>query len=430
MTTRSGQPGDGGPREATHTAVRAREARVGARRAVALASLTLGGFAIGCSEFVAMGVLPEVAQEAMPAVYASSSSDAAAATSVFVWGYALGVVIGAPLLGPLSARFERGRFVVGALLVMCIATAATALVPSFTAVIVARVLSGLPHAAFFGVGAIVAASLLGAQHAARGVAVVIGGLAIANVVGVPLGAWLGQAVGWRVGYVAIAVLFAIAAIGAGWALRGAPRPSLIPRLGASFRGLINTRLWLIVLVYALVNAGLFAVLTFSAPIATGLAGMASGLVPLALAAMGIGMTLGTYSGGALADRSRRLAVTTAVISAATGFGALLIAESSPLWFSVGIFLVGFTMGCVTPFVQVTLMRVSSDHPQVGSSMNSLCANAGSVLGGVCASTAIHLAAGVGAAIWVGIALTGMGFVAAAALRGYLGVGAGESHGAS
>lgn len=380
-------------------------APTGLRRWVALGALSLGGFAIGCSEFVAMGLLPEVAHEARRAV---------ADTSVFAWGYALGVVIGAPLLGILSSRFARGRFLAASLVAMSVLTAATAVAPGFPAIIGARILAGVPHAAFFGVGAIVAAGLLGERHASRGVAVVLGGLTVANIVGTPVGAWLGQSLGWRPVYLGIATVFALAAAGTAWSLQGSRRPRHAPDLRGSVRALMGGRLWRTIGVYGLVNAGLFAVVTFTAPIVTEVAHLSARGIPMVLAVSGVGMTIGNYAGGALADRNRLAAVVVAGGAAGGSFAALAVAG---LWgpaVFVGFFLAAYALGAVTPFVQVDLMHAAPTHPQLGSSMNSLCANAGSVTGAVCASLAIAATGGYGVAMGVGVVLTGVGFAGAAA----------------
>lgn len=386
----------------------------GGRRALALGSLTLGGFAIGCSEFVAMGVLPQVAAELAPAG-TGTPQDAVARVSMFVWGYALGVVLGAPVLGSLSSRFRRGRFVTASLLAMALLTLATSLVPGFGPVVALRILSGVPHAAYFGVAAIVAAGLLGTRHAARGVAVVIGGLTIANVVGVPAGTWLGQAVGWRVGYALIAAIFALAAVGAAAALWRTPDRSAAVTLRSSLRALANGPLWRTIAVYALVNAGLFAVLTFAAPVVTGLAALPDGVLPVVLAISGVGMTAGNYAGAAVADRSRRAASLLTLGSAALGFALIGAAGWWPPAVFVGFAVSGFTLGCVTPFIQVGLMRAVPSHPQLGSSMNSLCANAGSVVGGIVGSAAILWSGSPGAPVIAGALLTALGYAGAAVL---------------
>lgn len=308
-----------------------------------------------------MGVLPEVAHETGRTV---------ADTSVFAWGYASGVVIRAPLLGILSARFARSWFLAGSLTAMAVLTATTALMPMLPTIVGARILSGLPHAAYFGVGA----------------------------------------------------------IGTGWSLQGSARPSANPALRGSLRALTSRTLWRNIVVYAFVNAGLFAVVTFTAPIVTEVARLGARGIPVVLAVTGVGMTTGNYVGGALADASRRAALLATFGSAG---GAFVVLAVTGLWSGgafVGFFLAGYALGAVTPFVQVALMRSVPAHPQLGSSMNSMCANAGSVTGAVCASVAIGNTGDYGAAVWVGVMLTGLGFLGVVAMAdsGPTGDGAGRS----
>lgn len=378
------------------------------RARAALFFLTLGGFAVGCNEFVAMGVLPQVAGELGPT--RPGGLDAATASiSVFVWGYALGVVLGAPLLGILSHRFGARGFVVASLAGMAVMTAGTALAPGLSAVVLFRILSGLPHATAVGVAAVMAGSLLGRRHAARGVAVVVGGLTIANMIGAPLGTWLAQAAGWRAAYLLIAALFVVAAVGTLLTVRTTAAP---PSSGMSWRALGNGRLWRTIAVYALVNAGMFAVLTFTAPLVTSHAGIVSGLTPWAVATTGVGMTIGNYVGGAVADRSRVTAVLLGLLAMVAGFAAMAIPDA-PAFAFAGLALLGFALGELAPYTQTLLMRSTPEHPRLGSSMNSLCANVGSVIGGTVAGMTVATSGNAAAAIWTGIALSATGWVATA-----------------
>jgi len=373
------------------------------RRWGALLSLTLGGFAIGCNEFLAMGVLPEAAAELTGG---GSGNDAVGSASIFVWGYAAGVVLGALAVGPI-ARFLRARlFLCVSLLAMAVITLGVAWATSVEAVVAFRISSGVPHAAFLGVAAIVAAKLLGRRHEARGVAIVIGGLTIASMVGVPLGTWLGQVAGWRWSYLVIGTLFAVAAIGCMLSL--SPAPALGSPKGA-WRGLGNRRLWAVITVYALVNSGAFAIITFIAPIITESPGGSAPLVPVLLAMTGFGMTVGNYVGGALADRSRGVALTSGLATLAIGYG-LLGFSGSLIVTTLGLALVGYTLGALGPYIQTGLMATTTTNPELGSSLNSLSANAGSVIGGVVGSAAL-LALGDARAV-----------VAAAAVLSVAGVG--------
>jgi DHA1 family inner membrane transport protein len=179
------------------------------RHLPALLALSLGGFAIGLTEFVAMGLLPDIAHNLLPAQYAQSVPKSVAHAGWMITVYALGVVIGAPLFAALAARVPRKKMVLGLLTLFVVGTVASALAPTFGLVLLARFVAALPHGAYFGAAGLVAASLMGPGKAGRGFAVVLGGLTVANVVGVPLITRLGQAAGWRVAYLAIAAVFAL-----------------------------------------------------------------------------------------------------------------------------------------------------------------------------------------------------------------------------
>ncbi len=370
--------------------------------------MTLGGFAIGCNEFLAMGVLPEAAAELTSGV---PDSAAAGSASVFVWGYAVGVVVGALAVGPI-ARFLRARFFLCvSLLAMAVITLGVAWAQSMQAVIAFRVLSGVPHAAFLGVAAIVAAKLLGQRHAALGVAIVIGGLTIASMVGAPLGTWLGQVAGWRWSYLVIGGLFAIAAVGCMLSL--APSPAAVAPKGA-WRGLANRRLWAVITVYAFVNSGAFAVMTFIAPIVVESPGASGSFVPALLAIMGLGMTIGNYVGGALTDKSRGAALTSGLAALAFGY-ALLGFSGSVTVTTLGLALVGYTLGALGPYIQTGLMAATSRNPELGSSLTSLSANAGSVIGGVVGGAAVLAVGDARSVVGAAVVLSVIGVVGIAAI---------------
>lgn len=179
-----------------------------ARTRLALLALAIGGFGIGATEFVAMGLLPNIAHDLLPAQYASSPEDALARTGLMISAYAAGVVVGAPTIAALAARFPRRGLLVALAAAFTLGTVASALAPTFELVVVARFIAALPHGAYFGVAALVAADLMGPGNRGRGVAFVLSGLTIANVIGVPLITLLGQTAGWRVAYLAVAAIFA------------------------------------------------------------------------------------------------------------------------------------------------------------------------------------------------------------------------------
>lgn len=377
--------------------------------------LTLGGFAIGSSEFIAMGALPEIAREMDPAAVALSPEIAAGHASVFVWGYALGVVIGAPIFAMISIRIRQKTYLVMALTLMAALTIATAIASPFYLIIVFRISAALPHGAYFGVGAVVAARLLGDAHQARGVAIVLGGLTVANLIGSPVGTWLAQTISWRLSYLIVGGLFTVAAIGvfvmmqsdgSGPALRGSARSS---------RSMWRLSLWRLIGGYAVLNASFFAVLTFAAPILTDLAHFSTSAVVALMVTIGAGMTIGNYLGGAIADRTAEAALWSTVAVAGLGFVAFWLGMLVPGLVFAGFAMCGYSLGAVSPYIQARLARATPDNPQLGSSLSSLCGNAGSVVGGLVGSIAVVGTDSMSATITVGSALFVLGVAACAAL---------------
>ena len=169
-----------------------------ARRTLAILALALGGFAIGTTEFVAMGLLPNIAEALLPGQYAADPEGGVAHAGWLVSAYALGVVVGAPTIAAMSAKFPRKGLLMVLLVGFAVATVASAVLPSFGLVLVARFVAGLPHGAYFGIASIVAGDIMGPGKRGKGIALVLLGLSVANVVGVPAVTWIGQVASWRI----------------------------------------------------------------------------------------------------------------------------------------------------------------------------------------------------------------------------------------
>ena len=180
-----------------------------ARIRLALLALALGGFGIGSTEFVAMGLLPNIAHDLLPQLYAESTTAANAQAGWIISAYALGVVVGAPTIAAFAARWPRKKLLLWLLVAFTVGTIASAIAPTFQLVLLARFISALPHGAYFGIASLVAASLMGPGKRGRGVAFVLSGLTIANVIGVPTITWIGQHSGWRIAYLVVAAIFAL-----------------------------------------------------------------------------------------------------------------------------------------------------------------------------------------------------------------------------
>ncbi|MBX0300831.1 MFS transporter [Cryobacterium sp. 1639] len=383
-----------------------------ARIRFALLALALGGFAIGATEFVAMGLLPNLAADLLPGLYASSPDTANAQAGWLISAYALGVVVGAPTIAAAAARWPRKQLLLALLAAFTVATLASALLPSFGLVLVARFVAALPHGAYFGIASLVAAELMGPGKRARGVAIVLSGLTIANVIGVPSITWLGQVAGWRVAYVAVAALFAttfIAVIVAVPFQSGNPGATMRSELRAFGR----LQVWLALSIGAVGFGGLFAVYTYVAPLVIEITGLPAMAVPLVLVVVGLGMTVGNLVGGALADRSVRRTM--------YAFFAVMIAALLLLAFSaqtlpgllIGVFLVGGAAAALSPTIQTRLMDVAHDSQSIAAALNHSALNLGNALGAYLGGVVVAAGLGYVAPVWVGLGLSVLGVVLAA-----------------
>ncbi|MGP9736261.1 MFS transporter, partial [Brachybacterium sp. AOP42-C2-15] len=261
------------------------------RRALALFALALGGVGIGASEFATMGLLPGIADGLLPAQMADDPDAGIARAGLLITSYALGVVVGAPVLALLSVRWSRTSMITALAVALVAGTLLSALMPTFELTVAARFLAGLPHGAYFGVASLLAASLMGPGSQGKGVAVALSGLTVANLVGVPLMTALGQVAGWRVVYLVIAVIFVLTVLALRWAV---PPQAPVPgrRMVDEIVALRRLQLWVIMAIAAVGFAGGFAVFSYVADIATQVSGAAMSMVPWVLAAAGLGMTLG------------------------------------------------------------------------------------------------------------------------------------------
>jgi DHA1 family inner membrane transport protein len=262
-------------------------------RRLAVVALALGGFNIGTTELVAMGVLPDIA--------ASLGISEPAAGHV-ISAYALGVVIGAPLIAALAARMSRRTLLLGLMTVCILANLASVLAPSYLTLVAARFLAGVPHGAFFGVASLVAAHLMGPRNRAKAVAYVISGLTVATVAGVPVGSWLGQAMGWRSAFGLVVGVGALALTALWFWLPSLHRmrdTSPLTELAA----LRRLHVWLALAVGIIGFGGMFAVYTYTSTTLTDVARLPRSLVPLGLMVFGLGMLVGNLLGGWMADRS-------------------------------------------------------------------------------------------------------------------------------
>ncbi len=373
------------------------------RTRLALFALAIGGFGIGTTEFVAMGLLPQIAQNLEPGLWTTDQDGAISRAGILISAYALGVVVGAPTIAAFAARFERKSVLIWLGVAFTIGTIASSVAPTFESVVAFRFIAGLPHGAYFGIAALVAAGLLGPEQRGRAVAFVLSGLTVANVVGVPIITWVGQHSNWRVAYTLVAGIFAIATIAIALTVPRHPgdhHATMRRELGAFKRPAV----WFALLTGALGFGGFFAVYSYVAPLVTEVAGSPERVVPIALVTLGVGMTIGNVIGGRLADKGalRALFILFGVLAASlTALG--LLAHSLP-GLLVGVVLVGAAAAALSPAIQTRLMDVAGDAQTMAAAVNHSALNMGNSLGAFIGGAAIAAGWGYLAPTWLGLAL--------------------------
>jgi DHA1 family inner membrane transport protein len=374
-----------------------------ANRHVLLGTLALatGGFAIGTTEFVTMGVLPEIAKGVGVSIPAAGH---------VISAYALGVVVGAPLIAVLGARLPRKRLLLMLMAAFTLGNAASALAAGYGMLTLARFVSGLPHGAYFGVASLVAAGMVHPARRGRAVSMVMLGLAVANVVGVPAATWLGQSFGWRSTYWVVALLGVLTVV---LVDRFVPNTASDAATGGrrrELRAFTRAQVWLTLLVGAVGFGGMFAMYSYIAPTVTDVGGLPASTVPLFLLAFGLGGTVGTLLGGRLADWS----VLRSLVVSSVGMGiTLAVFTVTARWFVPGmatVFAVAAVGSVLAVTLQMRLMQVAGDAQALGAAMNHASLNIANALGAWLGGVVIALGWGYTATSWVGAGLSAAGLV--------------------
>jgi DHA1 family inner membrane transport protein len=338
---------------------------------IGLVALAIGGFGIGLTEFVIMGLLPELASE-----FAVSIPTA----GYLVSGYALSVVVGGIVLTAAVARRNRKRTLAGLMLLFIAGNLISALAGSYSILMAGRVVAALCHGAFFGVGSVVAASLVAPSRKAAAIAMMFGGLTLANVLGVPFGTFLGQHFGWRSTFWAITAIGVLAFVGLLLFVPdqdSQPRSTSLRTEVAAFR---QPQVWLSLAMTVLGFGAMFGAFTYVAPMMTEVAGFADSSVSWLLMVFGVGLFVGNVYGGRAADRN--VAVTLLVcLSALTATLAVFVFTAhSKVGAVLTLFLLG-TFGFATvPALQMRVMRYASAAPTLASGVNISAFNLGNALG--------------------------------------------------
>ncbi|MGM5065453.1 MFS transporter [Rhodococcus qingshengii] len=339
-------------------------------RGPAMLALALGGFGIGTTEFVAMGLLPEMA---------SGLGVSEPVAGHVISAYALGVVVGAPLIAALTARVPRRTLLIALMVAFTVGNAASVFAPSYTTLMMARFVAGLPHGAYFGVAALVAAHLAEPGKRAKAVAMVMMGLSVANVIGVPVAAWIGQALGWRSAFALVAVI-GVATVASLFVwiprLDGMPVTNPITELGALGR----VQVWMTLIVGMVGFGGMFAVYTYISTTLTDVSGLGASFIPLALMLYGLGMVAGNFVGGYLADRALMKGLFLSMGSLVVILAVFVIAVRNPYTALIFVFLIGLAGSSMVPGLQTRLMDVAEDAQTLAASLNHAALNIANAFG--------------------------------------------------
>lgn len=380
---------------------------------VGLIALALGGFGIGLTEFVIMGLLPEVAAD-----FGVTEAEA----GWLISGYALAVVVGALGLTAAVTRFHR-KPLLGALLVLFIVgNLLSATAADYWPMMAGRVIAALAHGAFFGIGAVVAADMVAPSKKAGAIALMFTGLTAANVLGVPFGTLLGQAAGWRATFWAITVIGVVALAGILVLVpRAAGAQGETGGLRGELRAFRSGQVWLSIVVTILGFGGMFGAFTYIAYTLTEVSGFAAGTVPWLLILFGLGLFAGNTLGGKAADRNldRTLLVVLAVLSVV--LVAFALTAASQVLATASLILMGGFGFAAVPGLQMRVMKYASSAPTLASGANIGAFNVGNALGAWLGGVTITAGLGYTSPIWAGAGITVLGvgvmvFAAAAAKR--------------
>ncbi|WP_415976808.1 MFS transporter [Rhodococcus sp. 077-4] len=366
-----------------------------------LLALAIGGFGIGLTEFVIMGLLPEVAAD-----FAVSEATA----GWLITGYALSVVVGALVVTAAVTRFPRKNVLLALMCLFIAGNLVSALSSSYEMMLLGRVVAALCHGAFFGIGAVVAASLVEPAKKAGAIAMMFAGLTAANVLGVPFGTFLGQNYGWRSTFWAITVIGVVALIGVAALVprdTGDGEPSNLRRELRAFR---SGQVWLSIVVTVLGFGGMFGAFTYIAFTLTEVSGFASSSVPWLLVLFGGGLFVGNYLGGKAADRNltATLVVLLGALTVVLVFFALT-AESRPATIASLVLMGAFGFATV-PGLQMRVMSYAPDAPTMASGANIAAFNLGNALGAWLGGVTISAGLGYTSPIWAGSGITVLALV--------------------
>ncbi|MCF4102541.1 MFS transporter [Gillisia sp. M10.2A] len=373
----------------------------------ALIALAIGGFGIGMTEFVIMGILPDVAEALNISIPKAGH---------FISAYALGVVVGAPLLTGIGGKWPAHKVLLLLMLWFTFFNTLSAFANSYETLLAYRFLSGLPHGAFFGIGAVVAGKLAKPGKAAKAIATMFTGLTLANVLGVPLGTYLGHTYSWKVSFLMVGIIGILAMLSIKFWMPQLDKSS--PEgLRKDFKVLKKLELWMVILLTTIGTGGFFAWYSYIAPLITNVAGHPESVVSYAMIIAGVGMVIGNLLGAKLAELFPPIS---AVIITLLTMVTLLVVNTylatDPVFILIMTFLIGMVAFCIATPIQMAVINSSKGSEMLGSSLNQSAFNMGNASGAYLAGLPIAMGFGFTSATLVGAAMAGCGvFIALAVI---------------
>jgi len=365
-----------------------------------LVALAIGAFGIGVTEFAPMGMLPGIASDLGVSIPAAG---------LLVSAYAIGVLIGAPLMTLTTGRIPRRYLLIGLMAIFTLGNLMSALATDYTSLLIARVVTSLNHGAFFGVGSVVAASLVAPDKRAGAVAAMFMGLTLATIGGVPLAAWFGELLGWRTAFWGIAGLGVITMLALWFALPNVELPKgdgALAEMRVLGRGPVLAALALTVVG----SSAMFTVFTYIAPILSTQTHASTGFITAMLVLYGVGLTLGNMWGGKAADRSidrTLIASLSALILVLLAFTVLM---RWPLPAAVAILIWGIASFAIVPPLQMRVMEAAKDAPNLASAVNIGAFNFGNAIGAALGGAVISAGLGYPAISLAGAAMAALGLL--------------------
>lgn len=365
----------------------------------ALFALAIGGFGIGMTEFVIMGILPDVAKALSITIPEAGH---------FIAIYALGVVVGAPLLSSLGSKWPSHKMLLGLMLWFTVFNTLSAFAESYTSLLIFRFLSGLPHGAFFGIGAVVAGKLATPGKEPQAMAIMFAGLTVANVVGVPLGTYFGHHFSWNVAFMMVGVVGILAMLTV-YLWMPKLQPASTVSIKQDFKIFKRIELWILILLTTVGTGGFFAWYSYIAPLITDVTKYPEYMIGYAMILAGLGMVAGNFLGAKLTEK---LSPMRAVITSLGLMATVLIINALVAANPVMVLILTFTIGAisfsvVTP-LQMAIINASKGSEMLGSSMNQSAFNMGNASGAFLAGLPIAMGYSVVSSSYVGAILAGTG----------------------